>query len=75
MSGARQTLIMILTMTIMIGLILSAIFTWQAIGFSAGFFTAWMERFIATYIIVLPTVLIVSPMAQWVARTLDRRLP
>ncbi len=74
MSGPRQTLIMIVVMTIMMGLILSAVFTWQAIGFSSGFLAAWAGRFIATYAIVLPTVLVVSPVAQWVARNLDRLL-
>jgi ketosteroid isomerase-like protein len=69
--GTRQTAFMILTMTIMMGIILSGIFTWQAMGFGAGFIGVWASRFVSTYIIVLPTVLVVSPLAQRFARWLD----
>lgn len=74
MSNRRQTLIMILAMTIMMGEILSAVFTWQATGFGSGFISAWMARFVSTYIIVLPTVLVVAPFAQQFAHWLDKRL-
>lgn len=70
----RRTLLMILFMTIMMGLILSAIFTWQDGGFRPGFVAAWLGRFIATYAIVLPTVVVVSPIAQWAAGWLDQAL-
>lgn len=70
----RRTLLMILFMTIMMGLILSAIFTWQDGGFREGFVAAWLERFISTYAIVLPTVLVVSPIAQWAAGRFDQAL-
>lgn len=72
--GTRQTLFMILSMTIMMGIILSGIFTWQAMGFGAGFIGVWASRFVSTYIIVLPTVLLVSPIAQRFARWLDGKL-
>lgn len=74
MSGSRQTLFMILAMTLMMGVILSAVFTWQAIGFAPGFIAGWATRFVSTYIIVLPTVLLVSPLAQRFARWLDGAL-
>jgi Protein of unknown function (DUF2798) len=72
----RQSILMILIMTLLIGLILSGVFTWQAQSFSTGFLSAWLGRFANTYIIVLPTVLIVAPIAQrssvrldqWIAR-------
>jgi hypothetical protein len=72
----RQSLLMILIMTLLIGLILSGVFTWQAQGFSVGFIAAWLGRFAGTYIIVLPTVIIVAPITQrssvrldqWIAR-------
>jgi len=70
----RRTLLMILFMTIMMGLILSAIFTWQEAGFTGGFVAAWLGRFLSTYAIVLPTVLVVSPIAQWAAGRLDQAL-
>jgi ketosteroid isomerase-like protein len=69
--GTRQTLFMILSMTIMMGVILSGVFTWQAMGFGAVFIGVWASRFVSTYVIVLPTVLVVSPIAQRFARWLD----
>lgn len=69
--GSRQSLFMILAMTFLMGVIMSGIFTWQAIGFGAGFVGGWASRFVSTYIIVLPTVLLVSPVAQRFARWLD----
>jgi nitrogen fixation/metabolism regulation signal transduction histidine kinase len=68
----RQNLLMILIMTLLIGLILSGVFTWQAQGLTTGFLSAWLGRFASTYIIVLPTVLIVAPLAQRLSTSLDR---
>jgi hypothetical protein len=70
----RQSILMILTMTLLIGLILSGVFTWQNQGFSSGFVSAWLGRFAGTYIIVLPTVLIVAPIAQRISVRLDQWL-
>lgn len=69
--SSRQSLFMVLAMTFLMGVIMSGIFTWQAMGFGAGFFGGWASRFVSTYIIVLPTVLLVSPVAQRFARWLD----
>jgi Protein of unknown function (DUF2798) len=60
----RDTIIMMILMTIMMGLVLSGVFTWQAVGFSPGFVEAWLSRFAKTYVIVLPTVLVVLPIAR-----------
>lgn len=68
----RESILMILIMTIMMGAILSGFFTWQAIGFTDDFFAAWLGRFGSTYVVVLPTVLIVSPIAQWIVRQLSK---
>ncbi len=67
----RDRLFLMFFMTLLMGLILSAVFTWQAQGFASGFIAAWAVRFLSTYIIVLPTVLIVSPVAQWLAVRAD----
>lgn len=71
-SATRETALMMFTMTFLMGVILSAWFTWQAIGFSTGFVSAWAERFFSTYLIVLPTVLVVAPIAQRIARGINR---
>lgn len=68
---SRQNLLMILLMTLLMGLILSAVFTLQDSRSSEGFLEAWMMRFWSTYIIVLPTVFVVAPVAQFVSRWLD----
>lgn len=76
MTDIRHTAILILLMTLMMGLILSGIFTYVEMGLTQGFLGAWAARFLSTYVIVLPTVLIVSPVAQaatgWVIGWLDR---
>jgi Protein of unknown function (DUF2798) len=68
----RDTVIMMILMTIMMGLALSGVFTWQAIGFGPGFVETWLSRFTKTYVIVLPTVLIVSPIARWLTVKIGR---
>jgi Protein of unknown function (DUF2798) len=78
-SQKRHTVIVILLMTTMMGFVMSAYFTWQAIGFTRGFLQAWASRYVSTYAIVLPTVLLVSPIAQKLASAIndwfDRRSP
>jgi hypothetical protein len=74
MSGTRNTIIMILFMTLMMGIILSGVFTWQAMGFAPGFIATWVSRFLSTYVIVLPTVLLVAPVAQRFTASIARLL-
>jgi hypothetical protein len=71
----RQSILMILIMTLLMGVILSAVFTFQDIGLSVEFLPQWIRRFLSTYILVLPTVLIVAPVAQRLATSIDRHLP
>lgn len=70
----RTSLLMMLIMTVLMGLVLSAVFTLQAVGLRADFAAQWLGRFASTYVIVLPTVLVVAPVAQWAARRLDAML-
>jgi uncharacterized membrane protein len=67
----RDRLFLMFFMTLLMGVVLSAVFTWQAQGFASGFVSAWAVRFLSTYIIVLPTILVVSPVAQWLAIRAD----
>jgi ketosteroid isomerase-like protein len=71
---SRQSLLMILLMTLLMGLVLSAVFTLQDGTRGAPFLAAWLARFAATYIIVLPTVLVVAPAAQYLSGSLERAL-
>jgi hypothetical protein len=70
----RDTLIMMIIMTILMGLSLSCVFTWQAMGFGPGFIETWLSRFAKTYLIVLPTVLVVSPIARWMTMIISSKL-
>lgn len=71
---SRQNLLTIFLMTLFMGLLLSAVFTLQD-GVAAGqFAVAWLGRFAATYILVLPTVFVVAPAAQFLARWLEKVL-
>jgi hypothetical protein len=70
-SQKRHTVIVIFLMTTMMGFVMSAYFTWLAIGFSSNFFQAWASRYFSTYIVVLPTVLVVSPLAQKLAQVVN----
>ncbi len=73
-AAKRHGLIMVLVMTTLMGFVMSAWFTHQAIGFSSDFLRSWASRYLSTYMIVLPTVLVVSPLAQWIAKTINARL-
>jgi ketosteroid isomerase-like protein len=73
-AAKRQGLIMVIVMTTMMGFVMSAWFTHQLVGFGPEFFGAWAERYFSTYMIVLPTVLVVSPIAQWLAGKINTRL-
>jgi Zn-dependent protease with chaperone function len=66
----RENLVMMFIMTILMGIAMSAVFTWQIFGFAAGFISLWAGRFITTWPIVIPIVLIAAPVAQWITRWL-----
>jgi hypothetical protein len=66
----RENLIMMLVMTMLMGISMSAVFTWQTHGFTADFLSLWAGRFITTWPIVIPIVLIAAPVAQWITRLL-----
>lgn len=60
-------------MTLLMGLVLSAIFLWQDRGFADGwgFVPLWLTGFLRTYVVVVPVVLVVQPAAAWLtSRTL-----
>lgn len=68
MPSLKFTITLILLMTVFMGVALSGWFTYAEMGFAPGFARAWVDRFVSTYVIVLPTVVVVSPVAQWLAR-------
>ena len=69
----RQLVIMTLVMTFLMGVILSAYFTYNE-GPQTDFLSAWLHRFWSTYLVVLPTVAIVAPIARLIAVRIDALL-
>jgi Protein of unknown function (DUF2798) len=65
---------MVLLMTKMMGLLMSAWHTWLTAGFGPAFLTSWGLLFLSTSLIATPAVFIVSPIAQRLARWIDQRL-
>jgi hypothetical protein len=54
------------------GVVLSAVFTWQSICFAPDCLSQWATRFMHTYVVVLPTLLLVAPVTQRVASRIER---
>lgn len=65
--------VFIFLMTLFMGLILSGIFEVQAGTHFPEFIFSWLKRFLGTYVIVVPTVLIVSPIAKRIAPLLLKK--
>jgi len=70
---ARQLIIMTAIMTFLMGVILSGIFTYLERGLFRDFLLVWFERFWSTYLVVLPTVALVGPLARKLAAIVERR--
>lgn len=62
--GRYRDLAFMLIMTVLMGLVISGVRTaWQGHG-DRPFLLAWLVAFASTYVIVLPTVLVVGPIAR-----------
>lgn len=61
-----EQLVFLFFMTFLMGLVLSFTLQLRDTGFAgfSGFVQAWLWRFLETYVIVLPLVLILSPVAR-----------
>jgi hypothetical protein len=59
-------LVQIFFMTFLMGLLLSFLFQFQETGIAeaSAFVSAWLGRFARTYVIVVPIVLVVAPLAR-----------
>jgi hypothetical protein len=66
----RENLIMMLVMTVLMGIAMSAVFTWQGTGFDDAFLSNWADRFLKTWPVVVPVVLVAAPLAQRITRWL-----
>ena len=71
---SRQQALTLLLMTMAMGLLLSGFLTYQAQGLGAGFIGAWGRRFASSYVVILPLVTILAPVARMVALRVERRL-
>ena len=53
-------------MTIFIGLALSGLLLFREQGFINGFFSIWMDRFVTMWLTVVPVVIVVIPLVNFV---------
>jgi len=67
-----QQWVFVFFMTLLMGLVLSLIFELQGSGYrienALGFLSGWLRRFLGTYVIVLPVVLVINPVAGRLSR-------
>lgn len=56
-------------MTLLMGLSISAIMTWWNGGWQGPFVFAWLRGFARTYVVIVPTVLVVMPIAKRLTAT------
>ena len=70
---ARQLVIMTAIMPLLVGFILSGIFTYLERGLFRDFLLVWFERFWSTYLVVLPTVAFVGPLTRKLTAIVERR--
>jgi len=67
-------LVFVFFMTLLMGLVLSLVFELQASDFRVpeadAFVRAWLRRFLGTYIIVLPVVVVINPVAARLSKLL-----
>lgn len=61
-------IVFVFLMTLFMGLFLSAIMTIRTQGLSSDFLSIWLTRFFSTWIIVIPTVIVVIPIVNFIVR-------
>jgi endonuclease/exonuclease/phosphatase (EEP) superfamily protein YafD len=66
----RENLLMMLVMTFLMGVAMSGFFTWQVTGFDGAFIQNWAGRFLTTWPVVVPVVLVAAPLARRIAQWL-----
>jgi heme-degrading monooxygenase HmoA len=62
----QRLVLFMVVMTAMMGIALAALLTLRDYGLRSDFLHEWWTRFIGTYVFVVPTVLLVSPLANWI---------
>lgn len=55
-------------MTLFMGLFLSAIMTIRMHGLSSNFLSVWLSQFLTTWVIVIPTVIVVIPIVEFITK-------
>ncbi|WP_299414756.1 DUF2798 domain-containing protein [uncultured Sulfitobacter sp.] len=72
-SSRFETLTFVFFMTLLMGVVLSGIFEVQTPSGDDPFIARWFTRFVGTYVIVLPVVALVSPVARFLTDKLVMR--
>ena len=60
-----RMIVFVFFMTIFIGLALSGLLLFRELGFVDGFLNIWMDRFVTMWITVVPVVVVVIPLVNF----------
>lgn len=61
-----RMLVFVFFMTVFIGLALSGLLLFREQGFIEGFLSIWMDRFVTMWLTVVPVVIVVIPLVNFV---------
>ncbi len=59
-------IVFVFFMTVFIGLALSGLLLFREQGFVNGFLSSWMDRFVTMWLTVVPVVIVVIPLVNFV---------
>lgn len=65
-----RMVVFVFFMTVFIGLALSGLLLFREQGFSDQFITIWMDRFVTMWLTVVPVVVVVIPLVNFVTNKL-----
>lgn len=61
-----RMIVFVFFMTVFIGLALSGLLLFREQGFVVGFLSIWMDRFVTMWLTVVPVVVVVIPLVNFV---------
>ena len=65
-----RMIVFVFFMTVFIGLALSGLLLFREQGFIDGFLSIWMDRFVTMWLTVVPVVVVVIPLVNFVTNKL-----
>ena len=68
-----RMIVFVFFMTVFIGLALSGLLLFREQGFADGFLSIWMDRFVTMWLTVVPVVIVVIPLVNFVTNRIVER--